>query len=361
MAIFSTNSPANTIKDLDPSTDYAYSIIAHYMTQESPEIINIVSYVAAPTATDATNVDKSGSYTANWTPVAKATSYIINNYGVSKVEADGEVTLLEEDFAKIDASVTDATNMLQGAVLGNTSLTSFDVLTTSPGWTGTNNVVVQSGLGTTTGFVATPPMYLANAEQYKLYIRIYGYYGDQLYMETPYETYAFDFSQDASDATGTLGVVEGLATMTESGENYSLKFYSYYGPYGYPITIDYIKVSQDMKAGDEVYSFISQAEIPAGQTSVNVSVSDYDYATYAYSVQALYNDGATTVASPLSNKILLNLDGSDPHGTTGISNAENVMTVSDVYSANGNKLQKFQKGVNIVKMNDGSVRKVMIK
>jgi len=352
-----------TFTDLDPAADYAYSVKAHYMYQESEEIINGANVIAAPLATDATDVDERGGYTANWNPVTKATGYIVSNYGVTNVEADGEATILEEDFAKIDASVTDATSMVSGEKLGNSDVVSFDDYTTIPGWTGQYNTLVQSGLGTTAGYVATPLMYLANADKYYLTIKIYGYYGDKLYIVTPNNTYSFDFQQDPSDTSGMLGVLEGIATVPESGEDYSIKFLSAYGSYGYPMTIDYVKVSQDMKAGDKVYTLLSQTEVSADETNCRISgLSDYDFTTYAYSVQSVYNNGFSTVTSTASNKMLLNLDGSDPYGgTTGISAAEKANTISDVYSANGTKLQKFQKGVNIVKMSDGSVRKVMIK
>lgn len=46
---------------------------------------------------------------------------------------------------------------------------------------------------------------------------------------------------------------------------------------------------------------------------------------------------------------------------TSISSAENSVNITAIYSLSGAKLDKMQKGVNIVKMSDGTVKKVTVK
>lgn len=52
----------------------------------------------------------------------------------------------------------------------------------------------------------------------------------------------------------------------------------------------------------------------------------------------------------------------DPDGIINVDNAQSsVLSVQSIYSINGQKLNKLQRGVNIIRLTDGSVKKILVK
>ena len=353
-----------TFTGLDPQTEYCYAIVSHLMKLYSEEIVNDAFGASMPNVLTATDIDERGGYTANWEPVQRATSYIVTNYGVNTCAEDGEVVLLDEDFAKIDASVTDATDMLSGERLGNTTEESYDDYTTLPGWKGTNNTLAQSALGTIAGYIQTPPLYVANDSAFYLYIEAYGYYGDYLYIDTPDDSYSIAFYLDESDASGYKGILKGWLGVPVTSKNMTLKFSTLYGAYGYPLAFDKVKVSQNMHAGDTYYTYLGSQEVDASESSCRFSgLSDYDYTTFAYTVTAKNENGTTTATSDATDYVLVDLVSGDSkthvNAIQGVSDGTAVP--SEFYNAGGQRTNQLQRGMNIVRMSDGTTRKVIIK
>ena len=69
-----------------------------------------------------------------------------------------------------------------------------------------------------------------------------------------------------------------------------------------------------------------------------------------------------------SNQYVLMIDdisvyqhGYEPTSVAGVKANDGASQVKDIYSLGGQKLDKLQRGINVVRMSDGSTRKIVIK
>lgn len=349
--------------NLDPNGEYFYKVLSHYMGLTAETDIVPAFGVSTPDLADPTNIDERGSYTANWEAAPKATRYIANNYGVTKIKkATDNYIILDENFSKIDANVTSSTDPYNPEDLGNGTLTHFDDYTDMAGWEGEGNTMCQGMLGLkqfeySSVYLQTPPMYLKNNNRYTVAVKAYGTVGDVLVMTTPRgENLGIEFKA-VSDTT-TNGVAEGSFDVDGGDAAETLVLYTYEG---YPAMLDYFKVSQDLKAGDKVYTYLSSQEVKAPETSTTFSGLDkYGYSSYAYTVRAYFDqDGATAVSNPTDYQIV-NLSTADGI-SDNISSTDNQVKVIARYAADGALLATPHKGINILKLSNGKTMKVLVK
>lgn len=348
-----------TFYNLEPEADYYYSVRAKYLLMISEnEPLYRAFGVAAPKLLPATDIDERGSYTANWESAPKATRYLITNYGLQIAEEDGLVTILEDDFDKVNADVTSATDPLSGTSVGNSTESSLDDYTSMPGWTGRGTSLAQGCLGggynSYSSWLKTPEMSLGNDSQYYLTITATGYYGSSLKIDDGTNTYTLSYE---ACEDGYTGAIDGEYVVPASGEIVRLKFSD---NYSYPFAIDYIKVTQNVKAGDKIYTPIATYEATADETSHTFTGLDaWDYDNFAYSAMSYFDDGDETATSKVSRYMLVDLvNGSSVSGINSINaNAEIVA----IYSLDGTRQASLQKGVNIVKLSDGRTVKRIIK
>jgi hypothetical protein len=143
-----TKNLSYTFQGLDSLTDYYYSVRSHYMMMYSDEVLQPAFGVSAPEVKPATDIDERGGYTANWEPSPKATRYTITNFGVRQAAADEEKhVVLDEDFSKINADVTSATDPYNPEAVGNTKPVSLDDYTNIAGWTSNVTTLAQGMVG----------------------------------------------------------------------------------------------------------------------------------------------------------------------------------------------------------------------
>ena len=343
-------------KGLEADADYYFGVQGHYNSLYSEYPLQLAYGVAAPAAKPATDIDSRGSYTANWDESVKATGYRVDNYGLTTVDKDGVYDIIDEDFSGVDADVTESTDPEDPDPLGGSSYESLDDYTKLPGWTGKYYAVAQGWMGAESdyysyGYIKTPALYLANDSVFTLTIKAKGTVGDNLTFYSPTQTYYIPFNDN--------GTIDGSYIVPESGSAVVLRFTS-----DDTFMIDEIKISQNLKAGDHIYSWLGSATVDGKEnTSATISnLYDYDFDNYAYAVTATRNEGSRSAESDKSDYILVNLESGEsvPTAITG-NNIANGAKVVARYNAAGQMVSAPQTGLNIVKMSDGTVRKVMVR
>lgn len=358
-----TEGNSYTFTGLDPLGDYYYTVQSHYLTMYSEEgNYNYAFGVAAPELLLATDIDDRGSYTANWKTAPKATRYLVTNYGVAEANEDCTLTLLEEDFSKVDASVTSSDDPYNPTSLGNTyEYVSLDDYTQQPGWTGMDIAFAEGYLGGSWASyyyptVSTPSLYVDNNDYFLLTIEAVGYYGSYLKISDGDTEYSIPYETDDDGATG---YIDATYYVYKKGTGVKLSFYDYYG---YPFMLDYLKVAQEVKAGSRAYITLGSYEAAADETSHTFTGLDkWGYDKYAYSLMSYYDKGNDTATSDVNGYIIVDL--ANGHTTTGIDGAADVADVHEIarFSVNGTRLNAPQKGINIVKLSNGRTVKQLVK
>lgn len=340
-----------TFTGLDPYTEYYYAIQGYTAKYRSDIIFNKAFGVAAPEL-DAVTAINSDGYTVNWQPAATATGYRVSNYAIHTAENDGEFTVLSDDFSKVDASATDAADPYEyEAIEGTDGWTNLDGYTQQRGWDAQLLALAQGWLGVYAtsgpGLLRTPLLDLSHDDEFYIELSAISAPGSPLYVEIDGKYWYIMF-----DDNGTL---EGKFTIPTSVDNDKIMLYSYG-----PILFDYINISQNIRKGDEVRLWHSDTEVGADETSCTIGgLAGTGYTKYGYTVTALRDEYPDYAESTPTSLVTVDLEA----GTTGIDKAETADGVKVVarYSADGVRLARQQPGLNILKMSDGTVRKVVVK
>lgn len=347
-----------TFENLDPSTDYYFGVRSHYVSQFSTLEIFPANVIAAPKVLDATVIGKD-NFTANWTPIQKADTYEVTLYGTSRAEENtDEYIVFEENFSNLSAySETD--NIYDPTVLDNTSGITLDDLTTVPGWI-TNMkkfYITETGFGLK-GFnpqAGTPMIDVSNDDSVILTLRAKATQEQGTFrIGFGNEVYEMEFTQadfEGDIVLPTNGMDECRLVIAGDGES--------------DLFIEYIAVSQSVKAGDYIYYYLGTETVPKDETSYEFSGLDIDnYDMFSYSVQAVKGEGLSRIVSAPSEKMIVDLvNGSSMVGVSGIQISGEPAEVFEVerYTIDGRRIDEPQKGLNIVKFSDGSVKKVFVK
>jgi hypothetical protein len=107
-----------------------------------------------------------------------------------------------------------------------------------------------------------------------------------------------------------------------------------------------------------VYDYLGYKEVTSDQLSgIFDGLDKYSYPDYAFTTKAYYDLEGDVASSDMSDFFSVKAY------TTGIGTAKNDATVKEVarYNADGIRILKPQKGLNIVMMSDGSKLKVIVK
>lgn len=353
----STKKTSYTFTGLDPVADYYYGVRSHLVSQFSDRNYFHALGIAAPEATTATDIDSRGSFTANWQPVPKATSYTVACYGAKKMEKDVEdYALLEEDFSGVTGEATD--DPYAATPLNNKQQSPLDSYTNYPGWTGKYNTIAEGMIGGDGdgdyifGNVTTPEIQFTSADAAKVTMKAYGEPGDNFAIKCNGTLYYLAIPES--------GAIDGDFMLPITDKRQSIRFSS---ANGYPFLIDYLKVSQDMKKGDIALTWLGQATTDAETTSYTFDgLYDYDFSQFAYRVIAnyQYDDNNSVSSLKPSDIVLVDLASGTSTGINDLASKQNVKVVAR-YSVDGSRIYAPVKGVNIVKMSDGTTRKVIVK
>lgn len=245
------------VNGLDPDTDYTYSVKSvnsDFTSVASDE--QEVYAVSIPTALPATNIT-ANSYTANWTSHKKVDFYRVDQLQQTVIDKDTkDYVMLDEDFSKVTSSFTEA-DLLDGFYEADDRTSGYmplDDITHIAGWNASSTVRVngwlggneaKQGSGTIAGAIVTPTIDLSHNEgACNISLRVWGSEGDWLIIQgsNPASLATIEFPKGG-------GIVEKTITMPLCTSKEQLTFYSN----NYKVfLIDYIKITQDVKAGDKV-------------------------------------------------------------------------------------------------------------
>lgn len=245
------------VNGLDPDTDYTYSVKSvnsDFTSAASDE--HEVYAVSIPTALPATNIT-ANSYTANWTSHKKVDFYRVDQLQQTVIDKDTkDYVMLDEDFSKVTSSLTEA-DLLDGFYEEGERTSGYmplDDITKIAGWKASSTVRVngwlggneaKQGSGTIAGAIVTPTIDLSHNEgACNISLRVWGSEGDWLIIQgsNPASLATIEFPKGG-------GIVEKTITMPLCTSKEQLTFYSN----NYKVfLIDYIKITQDVKAGDKV-------------------------------------------------------------------------------------------------------------
>ncbi|MBD5356359.1 MAG: hypothetical protein HDR88_05055 [Bacteroides sp.] len=333
-----------TFKNLDPEGEYFYRVRSHNVSEFAGTEKHHAFGVATPVILPATDINSKG-YTANWEEVAKAQTYVVSNYKLTILDSDEDnYCILKETFSNCNGgSRFDSMIPLDNVELGN-----LDDYTDMHGWTGMNNYLGDTFIGgdwfTDTKLI-TPPLSIdPEKEVYEIYLEAYGYQGDMLYIEFEkagiYTTIPFN---------GNLLEIRFEAPAVSDGER--LRFYSYnFMPYA----LNHLEISQNKSKGDIIRTFDSEKSVPAGIGHVDFDNLD-ENEMYEYSVKARFDLESKTVYS-FGNDVM-RVDLSNGAGI----NMNDDLNIYEIgrYDMNGLSVDKNYKGFVIIKMSDGTTKKMM--
>ena len=337
-----------TFTGLDPDTEYWYRVRSHNVNDFSIGEKHHAFGVAAPTLLEATNIGN-GSYTANWTDAPKAQNYLLRNYNVTKVAADEEdYTIFKETFSGCAGS----NDLFSMESLYNEE-GYLDDYTDMPGWTGSNNSVGQNLIGGAdySGATLSTPALPVNPERgdYEIYLEVYGCPGD---------TFTISFLENGQNAYIAIpdeGYVSGYLTVTDvrAGERLSLGSLNYMA-----FAIGALEVTQDVKAGDFIRTFASETEVPAGIGSYTFTGLDGEM--YAYQPVSQFKLEKDIVYSISGDYMVVDMANGGSFITDKAEIAVDAVETAR-FNTSGVRVDKDYKGLVIITMSDGSVRKEIVK
>ncbi len=149
------------VTDLDPAKTYYYTVratngkgISAY--SEEIKVLKVIYYLDKPVVKVETSDD---SFTATWSAVEDAQWYTVNVLATRTLTEDEDVTLVDEDFAKITTGAFDGIDFIINP--------NIDPYTQNPGWEGTElakaaGMMVLSPLGGATAYLNTPLLDLSD-------------------------------------------------------------------------------------------------------------------------------------------------------------------------------------------------------
>lgn len=244
------------VTGLDPEFDYFYTVKAvsdSYVSEPSKEIE--VFAVSQPTVLQPTDITSDG-YTANWTCGNKVDVYRVEQVQLNTIDKDTDAyTILYEDFSKVKSDKTEA-DIAKGDIEKDEYSDGYgpiDDLTQLAGWKASSLQCVDGWLGgmessgvtgEIPGAIVTPAMDLSHNEgECDVTVRAWGTEDDWLVIQgvNPAAYSAIRFPEG--------GFVEATVTIPTCTKKEQLTFYS--NNYR-TFLIDYIKVTQKVKAGDKV-------------------------------------------------------------------------------------------------------------
>ncbi len=344
-----TSTPSYAFTGLDMDQDYYYDVRASRNGLGEGEATDLVHAfgVAAPKATEATDIDERGEFTANWEaePQANEGYVVCLNKQYTAPEAVNDYEILSEDFSK----VTTAATVDEPESYGNKNqITTLDEATLTSGWYGRGNLMANGMLGCRQAEepiyeIITPELSLGNGDgSFNVTVTAYFVDADTLIVQGRHLAYI----------PGKAGeTVTATVPMTDGYEGLRVWFYTKnYGSF----FLDDIKIDQDLKKGDKlVYNNIQQEETT--DTKYTFSGLDVTPGTaYSYVVYALRSNYKESVVSDASNEV-----------TVDVLNAiQSIKTTNKgskrIYDLNGRELPAAkQHGVYIIR-EDGETRKVVM-
>lgn len=335
------------VTGLEPDNDYSYTVKARNAGFTSAESNNMMAVgLASPELGQPEEVSAT-SYTARWKAAPKAQGYVVSNYRVHTMPADGIAVILDEDFSK----VTEGTLEKPVGLYNTANATSLDEYTKSPGWLGKGNYLVEGMLGarsyfTVQGAIQTPALDLsANEGKFKVELTIVAD-SDAKEDMIVVQAGAANYLRKAIPDVMVPVKVEFEFDCGEAAM--PLLLYTYQGM---PFYIDDIRVTQQVEKGKQTFTEIENKTVQgrdATSTSFSVPAAG-ENENYAYRVVAYRNFYGTNIvsASPQAMHVLSTTGIATVEGAAGITVYADGLTLHisaaqpeeiSVYGVNGAKV-----------------------
>lgn len=310
------NGNSVTFTDLDPEAEHYFTVAARNgETVSETSLIKHAFGISEITGFKVSDVDPRGGLTAEWDRVPRADRYEVGSFEATVIDADTkDYKVLEEDFS----GVTVRNPVTDPLFIGNeNALTSLDEYTSTPGWTGRGTILAKGMLGCLEDPYAvfeifTPYITLSNnGGKYNVYIKLYAEKGTQVVVQNT-DTYQVMTFPD----TGTY---EATIPM-ESGKDQDR--FMFYTVEGQMFLIDELRVTQDVKAGDLLYSRLE--EIETTDCSHRFTYDPQEGKLYAVQVQAFQTLFKKTCSSPLTPMLAVDFFDDAVEGVEGENATLNV-------------------------------------
>lgn len=270
---------------LDPYTDYFYQVASVRGDLQSWSAPVLAFGITTPIVSDPSCITEN-SYQANWIPTPKATAYHVRDFSVFEANEDMEsYPVLEENFTPAyDYDETLEDPFMLGNYYQYVYLNEF---CENPGWNGASTLVadgmVGSGYGAYQG-IRTPELTLDNGSgefdvDVTIYVESYGY-GDAVII-TPSSATGEYIGFEAEDGFNTVSLHYYDGSSSES-----LYFTTQNGSAFY---LANVMVTQDISAGDKIYSYRHSKLVNGGENTEYV-FDDIDFSeepVHAYDVMAI--------------------------------------------------------------------------
>lgn len=278
-----TDEPSYTFTGLNMGSTYYFTVKSKNSTcvSESSEQTYAVG-VGAPTVKEATEIDKRGAFTANWTPAVNATSYTLNWYESQTISQDlKDYVVFSEDFSKAEGGEEG-----KFTFLNNMDYVELDSFADNVGWGGSGTIVGDGMVGCYMMEVynqllpfemLSPVMDLSrNDGNFKVNIDFMVQNdGETLVIQCDNTSYIGIQGQQAGK------MAHASVDLTGGTSNSKLMIYALGST---PFMLDKIEVTQDYKAGEEILTKIDSSEIENGaDSSARISgLERKDGVTYVY-------------------------------------------------------------------------------
>lgn len=339
------------VTGIDPNCDYYYQVSSVKGDKKATSSKMYAFGVAQPEANTPKDLDRHGSYTANWEETPRATEYEAVSFGVRVPEDDTDnFVILKETF---DGLKTDASDMTNPDKLYNTA-SSLDEYTSLPGWYGTGSTMIKSHLGCTgyESYVRLPLLDLSHSDNFQISIKAYGDPDDYLTIQTNGQLFYVQF-EPADNALG--GMIDGTYGVPNYGPLHKLFLYTEnFSDW----MLDEVTVTQNVKKDEPVFTWLANGFTEADILQYRFTDhGDYDFDQFAYGVFAYRTEGTKNVKSDMSEPVIFKFDINSIESIEASGN--NTAEIRAVYGVDGIRRNGLEKGVNIVVRADGSVVKIL--
>lgn len=287
------------VTDIDPTCEYFFAVEAFKNNECSSGMTDFVHALGmpAPEAVDANNIDtEKGSFTANWTPVAKAENYILNAYSVNEIKEDNPMYYL------LDDTFSDAYE-LEEPVSGST----IDEYTDVPGWQCGMAFIGDGNIGTFFGAqIISPELSLHNNGGEFTVKFTCTFWPENSIVVQSYENYEIITGTPDDTDTDSFGRITKDITVTfnDGKPHQQLAFYSTAMD---AFFIDNVRVYQSVKAGDYTFKPYDNFIADGDSSSLNIAVPANAPGKYAYNVMAEGNYFGETYQSEHSNDVIVDM------------------------------------------------------
>lgn len=313
---------------LDPENEYYVGVRGVKNEQIKSDFLGYyyVPGMPSPKVQEATDIEKRGAYTANWTPSPKANSYTVCNFKVDPITEDKEnYVVLRDDFEKADGAAQEYLTQLY-----------FDDWTDNKGW---HTPVLPDGLYKASladaGYIGamglplyTPSVSLDNdGGKFTVRFKVKAFGGEMIYVYSGDQVQTFDFSEVNPDGDPYAFEEHEVEMQFDNGsEVHPLIIASTY----YKFMLDWFEITQNVKDGDRVIRFADHADVQ-GHDSAEYRFSGLENAEgvkYAYNVISHGSYMDQTFESMPSQLMMVDLNQSGL-GNIGSDNHEVIVSAVD--------------------------------